>query len=251
MNAPRIALRASERLTISSRSTLTAHVRENSSSTLQKPAAVSSDEGLPPSLDRPLGFPMPMQPLPPLPTLLQRTKTLLTTPGQHKKILAEEGGSYWRDFHAMRQAGGKQWTAPRLLFRQDKALYFPNVKGNLLSSGKEVELRVLLEEAQTAGSKAFLVRCFSATSGEEQVRGLGEALGVATIDLNMQTNAQQARYLIMDGGYASQLRYIGAVNAYVGYTYLLDLDGKIRWASSGALTETEQASLAKVASKLV
>lgn len=233
---------------------------------LKTPAKPSSD-GAPidvvPDLNRPIGFASPPRKLDPLPNFAQRTKALFTTPGQHKEILEEEGGSYWADFHAMRKNDGKQWLAPRHLFKAEKSLYFPNLEGRTLASNKADLLPLL--------GRPTLVRVFSATSGEEHVHKLGDELGIQLIDVNIQTNTlklallklflgriksliepeRHDKYFILGSGYEKKLKVIGAVNAYIGYAYLVDKEGKIRWASCGKLREEEKERLGKVSARLI
>lgn len=196
---------------------------------------------------------------------MQQTKDLLSTPGQHRKIIQEEGGSYWSDFHAMRNHGGKGWLAPTHLFRQDKALYFPNVYGRTLSHDRRDLADALL-------GKTSLVRVYSATSGEAHVHKLGDDVpGLQTIDVNVQSNLikhailtmflgkvrnmiekeRHDRYFILERGWEQTLRRIGASNSYVGYAYLVDDQAKIRWACSGVLEPDERESFTKLATRLV
>lgn len=217
----------------------------------------------PPDLNRPIGFPSPLTKAEPLPTFAQRTKSLFTTPGQHKEILEEEGGSYWADFHAMRVNNGKQWIAPKHLFKAEKSLYFPNVSGRSLAAEEAEILSVI--------GTPTLIRLFSATSGEEHIHKLGEGLGLQLVDINIQTNSlkyallkmflgrikaliepeRHDKYFILGSGWEKKLKVVGAINAYLGYSYLLDKSGKIRWASSGRLSDEEKESLTRVSQKLL
>lgn len=217
----------------------------------------------PPEMNRPFGFPSPPTTAEPLPSFLQRTKSLLTQPGQQKQILEDEGASYWSDFHAMRVNDGKQWMAPRHLFKAERSLYFPNLAGRSLAA-PEADLLQLF-------GKPTLVRVFSATSGEEHIHGLGEGLGLQIVDVNVQTNTlklallkfflgrvrgmiareRHDKYLILGRGWERKLKVVGVVNAYVGYSYLLDKAGKIRWASCGKLTDKEHETLVRLSKQLI
>lgn len=232
-------------------------------STQEKPLEpIGKDSPPPPDLNRPIGFATPPRKLDPLPTFAQRTKSLFTTPGQSQQIIEEDGGSYWADFHAMRVNNGKQWIAPRHLFKSEKSLYFPNLEGRTLVS-ENADLLPLF-------GKPSLIRVFSATSGEEHVHKLGDDLGIQVIDINIQTNTlkyallkmflgrikaiiepeRHDKYFILGSGYEKKLKMIGVINSYVGYSYLVDKEGKIRWASCGKLEEEEKASLKKVTARL-
>lgn len=230
---------------------------------MAKSATTESSEAPPVDLNRPIGFPSPPTSVPLPPSFRQRTRDLLSTPNQHKQILEEEGGSYWADFHAMRVNNGKQWIAPKHLFKAEKSLYFPNLRGRTLTSD-DAELLPLF-------NKPSLIRVYSATSGEEHIHKLGDESGLQIIDINIQTNAikyallklflgrikaliephRHDRYFILGSGWERRLKIIGATNAYVGYAYLLDKEGKIRWASCGRLTEDERETLHKLSTKLI
>ncbi|BFZ55983.1 Mitochondrial ATPase complex subunit atp10 [Savitreella phatthalungensis] len=222
-------------------------------------------DGIPPALARPIGFAQRPGKPERLQTFLEQAKELLSTPGQYRKIIAEESGSYWQDFHSMRHNGGKGWTAPQHLFRAEKAMYFPNVYGRTLVC-EEQELYPLLAHGPS------IVRVYSATSGEAHVHGLGDDVpGLQKVDLNVQSNLlkhalllafigrvrklvaeeRHGRYMILERGWERMLRQVGAVNAYVGYSYLVDMDGKVRWASSGELSTAERSAFSRLAERLV
>lgn len=227
------------------------------------PVTEKTASTLPPDLNRPIGFASPPTKLEPLPNFAQRTKALFTTPGQHKEILEEEGGSYWANFHAMRVNNGKQWIAPKHLFKAEKSLYFPNLSGRTLASD-DADLLPLF-------GKPSLIRVFSATSGEEHVHKLGDDLGLQVIDINIQTNTlkyallkmflgrikaliepeRHDKYFILGSGFEKKFKVIGMINAYVGYSYLVDKEGRIRWASCGRLSDEERSNLTKVSQKLL
>lgn len=217
----------------------------------------------PPELNRPIGFPSPPTAVGPPLNFIQRTKELLSTPNQQKRILEEEGGSYWADFHAMRVNNGKQWIAPKHLFKAERSLYFPNLRGRNLVKDPADVLSVL--------GKPSLIRVFSATSGEEHIHNLGEGSGLQLIDINIQTNTlkfallklflsrikgliepdRHSNYFILGSGWEKRLKMIGVINSYVGYSYLLDKQGKIRWASCGRLLPEEQESLIRLSKRLI
>lgn len=44
--------------------------------------------------------------------------------------------TYWTDYHKLRKTGGKSWTAPPTLIREDMALYFPGMDCIRLSDSK-------------------------------------------------------------------------------------------------------------------
>ncbi|KAH9031649.1 ATP10 protein-domain-containing protein [Lactarius pseudohatsudake] len=105
-----------------------------------KPAEAesASDDDAPPipSLSRPLG--VPDVPTTQVKTLSERTADFLNQEKQLEKrrhLVKEASTGYFYDLHMTRVNGGKTWMAPKVLIREDKALYFPNIIGNRLDSG--------------------------------------------------------------------------------------------------------------------
>lgn len=197
-----------------------------------------------------------------------------------KKISA----SYFQDFNAIsREHRGKSWVAPPKLFRADKALYFPNLRGRTLNTdATPVDLANAIVPPGSPG--VSVVAVYSSAWGEKQVRSwlddpntvmkLLEAHKdrVQRVDINVEQNPLKAlfvtlsvggirksvpkerhdRYFIVKSGLSDEIRdKMGFINARVGYIYLLDAEAKIRWAGSGNSTEDERQSLVRGIQKLV
>ena len=68
----------------------------------------------------------------------------------------------------------------------------------------------------------------------------------------MRREEEWARYFVVRKGLGDEVRnHIGFVNGRVGYVYLVDWEGKIRWAASGEAVEGEREGLVNGARKLV
>ncbi len=229
-----------------------------------------------PPLSRPIGFPYPPRPVPAPRSTIQNLKTLFSSTEavaeQRRDLLQEAGKSYWADFHASRLYEGKQWIAPKYPFKADRALYFPNLRGRTLDRDDADLLSCLNVNRVEGVTRVSLIRIFSATIGEKHVHGLGDDVdGLVTIDVNVQANPakylllslflnsirkivakeRHGRYLVLKGDQGKNLQGVGVVNAYVGYSFLLDAEAKIRWASSGPLGEEEVERLHSVAKRLL
>ncbi|BFZ62362.1 Mitochondrial ATPase complex subunit atp10 [Saitoella coloradoensis] len=197
-----------------------------------------------------------------------------------KNLVKFLNSSYWNDFHAMKKHMGKHWIAPRLMFRKDKALYMPNLKGRTLNTSSTKD-----ESTTTAilNHPVTLVSIFSSRSAEEQAATFsnafrehfasaaeGERPGMVSI--NVQENPLKAalvwaflpgirksvppeehdNYFFITTRLPDELRYsIGYLNTYVGYTYLLDSEARIRWAACGDAEEVEKSTMIKAATKLL
>ncbi|KAF9239878.1 ATPase assembly factor ATP10 [Melanogaster broomeanus] len=53
---------------------------------------------------------------------------------QRRHLINEATKGYFNDLHATRYHGGKTWIAPKVMIREDKALYFPNLSGSRLDT---------------------------------------------------------------------------------------------------------------------
>ncbi|ODQ81104.1 hypothetical protein BABINDRAFT_160510 [Babjeviella inositovora NRRL Y-12698] len=189
-----------------------------------------------------------------------------------------ESGFY--EMGIFRQTKGRIFGPPPGLFRGDKALYFPSVRGeNLL--GQQVDLQALwagkinvmrvftpriADESSAAWLKAdgldYLNKDYEAFQArfphsqildlnlaENGIKGLFTRF--ARGSLRALTNSKRHGLYVMstrdqfnvDLGLmkeATKLR-----NLYAGYLYVIDWEGKIRWACSGDVNEAEQAVLFK------
>ncbi len=187
---------------------------------------------------------------------------------------------YFRDWTDLQYHKGKTFLAPPKLFRGDRALYFPNLRGRTLSQRSETDTTPILQ------FKISIVRMFSSTwavrqcasfaSGEhnpvlEDLITKSEGL-VQKVDINVEEELlrswllrlflpyvrrktpkeQYGKYFVVRRGLTDDITdAIGLLNAKVGYVYLLDGDCKIRWAGSGVAQPEEKEGLVRGVRRLM
>jgi ATPase complex subunit ATP10 len=181
----------------------------------------------------------------------------------------------------MRLHKGKSFLAPPRIFKSERALYFPNFQGQtLLKDNIPRDTTLIFED------KISIVSVFSSAWAENQAATfaakehnpeLHEAIkqsgGLAQIvHINVEENSLKARlvrlfmgslrkkfgeanwgkYFLVRRGITDDIRdEIGLLNSKVGYTYLLDGECRIRWASSGPSEGDEKESLVKGVRRLI
>jgi len=194
---------------------------------------------------------------------------------RREELKEEFAKSSFDHIYGMRDTGGKIFTAPPKMFTDDEALYMPNIVGKSLTDtfGGETTLLQLLSTKETN-----IVRMFSSSLGQQQIKeftkdlDLGH-LGVRLVDVNTPTswvnrllvkwskksirkseigeNEDFHKYLIASQTLTPALRKsIGASNILAGYLYVVDVNGKIRWATSGATMADEKQRLLNVLKSL-
>lgn len=171
---------------------------------------------------------------------------------------------------------GKSFVAPPLLFKRDKALYFPNLWGRTLVAGEGGA-----DTTDVLSGKVSLVGVFSGAWAEGQVAawrlnelGVGEEEGedLQRVDINVEENWIKAglvvlfmpsirkrlaeerwgKYFLVRSGLSSDIRMAMAYsNSKVGYVYLLDEKCRIRWAGSGYPGDGEREAMVRGVRKLV
>ncbi|KAH0566076.1 hypothetical protein GP486_000514 [Trichoglossum hirsutum] len=188
---------------------------------------------------------------------------------------------YFREWTNMRHHKGKTFLSNLKLFRADRALYFPNLRGRTLLSSRHGD-----DTTPILRDKISVVSVFSSTWAERQIQtfvsekenpdlsaALRESDGLARrVDVNVEENTIKAslirlfmpnirrliprdrhgRYFLVRRGISEEIRdAIGFVNGKVGYVYLLDGECRIRWAGSGRAKSEEKESLVRGVRKLV
>ncbi|ORX38658.1 ATP10 protein-domain-containing protein [Kockovaella imperatae] len=186
---------------------------------------------------------------------------------QRAYLLGEVSKGYFHDFNRASKANSaKGWMAPKVLIREDSALYLPNIAGhNIL--GQSINTTELCE------GKVTLVAFVSTKVAEEQVKRFVEPVlqdqtgkkGFNYVEINHQENQLKG---ILVGLFSSTLKSqvpedrwssymlsrgewspldismpLGYSNKIVGYVYLVDPNCKIRWAACSAATPEEIHSL--------
>jgi ATPase complex subunit ATP10 len=181
------------------------------------------------------------------------------------------------DVYTFRKTGGKFFTSPPAYWKAEKALYFPNFVGETLKSG------VPNGTTSTICGHVTIVRVFTSLTGDKSSRGFFQTSEgnymtpdgysrfrelyphAQIVDINVTENAIKALFIKMSkAGLRKQLHQdrhdkyfivprktlsldlreaIHMDNTYGGFVYVLDHNGKIRWAVCGEADEKDKAVL--------
>ncbi|KAK9370154.1 ATP10 protein-domain-containing protein [Lipomyces kononenkoae] len=189
---------------------------------------------------------------------------------RRRELVREFSKSYFSEMHQYKKNMGKEWIAPRMFFRADKALYMPNFYGTTLASRKKTDTTSVLN------GHVSIVKIYSSISGERQVNSYFDSLekaaadalddeGYQIVDITIPESFVKAwisklfqyrtKRLVGKSRYRKffyaqklpgQLNLaIGAANKFCGYVYLVDRDCKVRWAAGGYATADEKDSMQK------
>ncbi|KAG8899012.1 Mitochondrial ATPase complex subunit atp10 [Tulasnella sp. 417] len=202
--------------------------------------------------------------------MLDREKHL-----EKRKFLIKQATSgYFEDFHKTMHGGhgGKMWIAPKVLIREDKALYFPDVAGkNLL--GDQVHTTTLCK------GNVSVVAFLSTQVAEEHVNSFTKfVLAAYTSDpkfkfvqINLQENPLKSAIVSLSRSsikrtipqefhetyiHSSQnmemlRKPLGLENKHLGFVYLVDENLKVRWAGCGYAKDEEAVYLMELTNKLL
>ena len=146
-----------------------------------------------------------------------------------------------------------------------RALYFPDIKGTALADGSTKHTTDLLHD------RVSVVAILTSKVSEEHTRSFyDQAFGrfssnsnFQLVQVNLQENSlkaylislfisslrkqipppEQATYLLSSQNMDAVREEIGMHNKHVGYTYLVGPDGKIRWAGCGFAEPDEERAL--------
>ncbi|KAJ5379436.1 hypothetical protein N7509_012555 [Penicillium cosmopolitanum] len=200
---------------------------------------------------------------------------------RRKELTRQVAKPYFREWSNLRFAEGKTFKSNPRLFRSDKALYFPNMRGTTLSSPKDPQ-----DTTPVLEGKITIVNLFSSVWAEGQVATftgaplnpkLSEIIAaggplVQRVDINLEENrmkawlvksfmwrmrqklpeAQHSRYFLVQKGFTELLKEaVGMMNSKVGYVYLVDDACRIRWAGSGPAEPVELETLNNGLQKLI
>ncbi|KAI0703700.1 ATP10 protein-domain-containing protein [Cerioporus squamosus] len=169
-------------------------------------------------------------------------------------LAREATRGYFSDLNATRRHGGKTWIAPKVMIREDKALYFPDIRGTVLAGSEDkVHTTILLKD------KVSVVALLTTRISEIQTaQFLGPTLQAFSsnplfqfVQINLQDNLLKSflvslfasgirktvseslwpTYMISSQNMEYLRQPLGIANKHVGYVYLVDPKLKIRWAA--------------------
>ncbi|KAL7277255.1 hypothetical protein ACG7TL_009108 [Trametes sanguinea] len=180
-------------------------------------------------------------------------------------LAREATRGYFSDLSATRHHGGKTWIAPKVMIREDKALYFPDISGTPLSGKEKVHTSNIL------AGKVSVVTLLTTRISEIQTamftQPTQDAFGshplFQRVQINLQDNLLKSflvslfasgirktvpealwpTYLISSQNIEYLREPLGIANRHVGYVYLVDPKMKVRWAACADPKSEEIAAL--------
>jgi mitochondrial ATPase complex subunit ATP10 len=193
---------------------------------------------------------------------------------------------YFQEWKRMDFHRGKSFQSNERLLRRDKALYFPNLVGDTLDGFTGMDsCNVMTGKISIVGMQMGRwaeeqVQSFVGEKENEELKGIVERYKgvVQRVHVNMQANAswmwlvklfqsnlkrivpeeEWSRYFFVRlprdvrKGLSEETRdAMGLLNSQVGYVYLVDSAGKIRWAGSGEAWKGERDGLNAAVLRLV
>jgi len=201
-------------------------------------------------------------------TLSEKSADFLNQEKQLEKrrhLVKAASTGYFYDLHMTRVHGGKTWMAPRVLLREDKALYFPNIIGNRLDNGvKAHTTHMCAGKVSVIAMLSTRISEIHATSYTNSLNGLYRNHPVYQyIQINLQENIlksilvniflsslrskipkdQHTRYLVSRQNMEYVREPLGMTNSRIGYVYLVDENLKIRWAACADAKKEEEEAL--------
>ncbi|KAH9941739.1 ATP10 protein-domain-containing protein [Epithele typhae] len=194
---------------------------------------------------------------------------------QERHHLAKEATrGYWSDLSRTKNHGGKTWIAPKVMIREDKALFFPDISGTpLAGTGEKVHTTDLL-----AGKVSIVSLLTTRVSEVQSAQFVEPTLAAHSsnpmfqhVQINLQDNRMKTflismfvsgirksvspeywpTYLVSSQHMEYLRDPLGINNKVVGYVYLVDPNLKIRWAACADPKEEEVAALQTCATVLL
>ncbi|CAE6524193.1 unnamed protein product [Rhizoctonia solani] len=185
---------------------------------------------------------------------------------KRRHLVKQVTRGYFHDFHKLKHHGGKMWIAPRVLIREDKALYFPDVTGVSLDdrstvhttttcTGRITLLSMLSTKISELHAQSFIEQTLEQHKGNKNFQymqiNLQENLlksWLVSLSLSSLRNTVppelQPTYLLCSQNMEYLRVPLGMENKHIGYTYLLDDNLKVRWAGCGFARPEESEALA-------
>ncbi|CCH46142.1 Mitochondrial ATPase complex subunit ATP10 [Wickerhamomyces ciferrii] len=193
---------------------------------------------------------------------------------RQEELQKEMSRSGMYDVYTYRQTKGKMFLSPPSYWKAEKALYFPNFSGEGLSSSK------IRGTTSTLKGKISVVRVFTSQVAEDSIKKYFELLDAnyltkpgyeqflkdhptsQFVDINVTENAFKAAFVqLSKSGIKKSLHekrhdnyfivprkslhidlreQIQLLNPYTGYIYVVDHEGRIRWAACGQPGENDK-----------
>ncbi|KXN89325.1 Mitochondrial ATPase complex subunit ATP10 [Leucoagaricus sp. SymC.cos] len=222
-------------------------------------------DALPP-LSRPLG--VRQRPTTLIKSTTDRLKELMDTDvrmAQRRHLIKEASVGYFHDLNMTRKHGGKTWIAPRVLIREDKALYLPNITGKSLDTG------AVKNSTEMCFGKVTVLAMLGTRVSEINAKGFVNPTHVRYashppyqyVQVNLQENVLKSflvniflnslrkvipkelhpTYLVSTQNMEYVRDALGMTNSRVGYVFLIDENLKIRWGGCANATDEEARSL--------
>ncbi|CAE6429118.1 unnamed protein product [Rhizoctonia solani] len=185
---------------------------------------------------------------------------------KRRHLVKQVTRGYFHDFHKLKHHGGKMWIAPRVLIRDDKALYFPDVKGVSLDNrstvhttsacpGRITLLSMLSTKISELHAQSFVEKTLEQHKANKNFQymqiNLQENLlksWLVSLSLSSLRNIVppelQPTYLLSSQNMEYLRAPLGMENKHIGYTYLVDENLKIRWAGCAFARPEESEALA-------
>lgn len=186
---------------------------------------------------------------------------------EERSHLAREAvRGHFADLNATRKRGGKTWIAPKVMIREERALYFPDIQGTSLAGGEgkvhttnildgkvsvvtllttrisEIQSAQFVEPTQKAFSSNPLFQFVQINLQDNLVKSWLVSLFQSGIRKQVPEELWPT-YMISNQNMEYLREPLGIGNKHVGYIYLVDTNKKIRWAACADPKSEEVAAL--------
>lgn len=188
-----------------------------------------------------------------------------TRMAQRRHLIKEAGKGYFHDMNMTRRNGGKTWIAPKVLIREDKALFLPNIVGKSLDDGtkkdtttmcfgritilamlgtqiSEVHAKAFVDATYARFSKNPLFQYIQINLQENLLKSLLVKLYSGSLRASVPVELHPT-YLVSSQNMEYLRDPLSMTNSKVGYVYLIDENLKIRWGAGADPTLEEVQAL--------
>ncbi|KAF8644893.1 hypothetical protein AX16_008178 [Volvariella volvacea WC 439] len=238
----------------------------SASSPKSKSPVDASDGDVVPPLDRPLG--VRERPTTIVKSRTERIKELMDTEArmeQRRHLIKEASKGYFHDMHQTRKHGGKTWIAPKVLIREDRSLYLPNITGKSLNEGitkstttmcfgrvsviamlgtkvSEIQAKAFTDATHTRYKDHPLYQFIQINLQENLLKSFLVNLFTKSLRATVPSELQ-SNYLVSSQNMEYVREPLGMTNSRIGYVYLIDENLRIRWGACADPTVEEIQSL--------